>query len=221
MASSIFVYNLLPSAPQIATVVYETLNSIPDDETSYFNMQLLSDSELSGEYVTVQTVEETFYNAAQRSFEQRQAQRASVVYFNIYNNRLEVWGNKTSANRLVFTISTAFQNRISINAIEVSIEGIISKLQDYKVKVSKVCFEDFLFTEDIVGNFTVDLSSYGDAFSVLNKYKEKISRMTIILSCNGMALKISISSKGTIMVYKSRDSFDEDALDTLHAILLK
>ncbi len=221
MASSIFVYNLSLSVPQIASKVYEILSSVPDDETSYFNLQLLSDDELSGEYVTVQTVEETFYNASERSFGQRQAQKANIVNFNIYNNYLEIWGNKTNANRLVFAISTAFQNQISVNAIEISIEDIVSKLHDHKVKVSKVCFEDFLFTEDIVGNFTVDLSSYGDAFSVLNKYKEKISRMTIILPCDGMALKITISSKGAIMVYKSRDSFDDDALDMLHSILLK
>lgn len=221
MASSIFVYNLALSAPKTASKIYEMLTSIPDDETSYFSLQLLSDDELSGEYVTVQTVEETFYNAAERSFGQRQTQKANIVSFYIYNNYLEIWGNKINASRLVFAISNAFRNQISINAVEISIEDIIIKLHNYKVKVSKVCFEDFLFTEDIVGNFTVDLSSYGDAFSVLHKYKEKISRMTIILPCDGMALKLSISAKGTIMVYKPRDSFDDDTLDTLHSILLK
>lgn len=220
MASSIFVFDLLPLTPKMASEVYNRLIAIPDNGQSYFNMQLLSESELSGEYVIVQTVEETFYNAEQRSFEQRQAQRATVVYFNIFNSYLEIWGNKTNANQLVFTISTAFKNSISINAVDISIKNIISKLQSYKVKISKVCFVDFLFTEDIVGSFTVDLSSYGDSFSVLNKYREKISRMTVILLCNGLSLKISISAKGNIMVYKSREDFNEDALGTLHAILL-
>ena len=221
MSSSVFVYDLLPSAPKIASEIYGALNILPDDGTSYFNLQLVSETELSGEYVIVQTVEETFYNALERSFEQRKTQKANVVQFNVYNSRLEIWGNKTSTNRLVFAISTALQNRISINIVEISIQDIINKLHNFKVKVSKVCFEDFLFTEDIVGNFTVDLSSYGDAFSVLNKYKDKISRMTIILPCDGTALKISISAKGNIMVYKAREVFDQDALDTLHAILLK
>ena len=105
--------------------------------------------------------------------------------------------------------------------IIISIENIISKLQTYKVKVSKVCFEDFLFSEDIVGNFTVDLSTYGDVFAVLKKYKEKIARMTAILPCEGTSLKITFSSKGSVMVYKTRDSFEDDMLDMLHAILLK
>ena len=112
--------------------------------------------------------------------------------FTICNDRLEIWGNRTNANKLIFAISSATQNIFSINAVNISIENIISKLQAYKVKVSKVCFEDFLFSEDIVGNFTVDLSTYGDVFAVLNKYKEKIARMTAILPCEGTSLKICL-----------------------------
>jgi len=220
MAHSIFIYNILPSVPQLASNVYNTLQSLPDDETNFFITQLINSNELSGEHIIVQAVNETYYDATKRTFEQRKAQKASIIYFYILNNRLEIWGNKKNVNRLVFTLSTAFQNRMSINAVEISIEDVLNRLHNYKAKVSKVCFEDFLFTEDIVGNFTVDLSSHGDAFSVLNKYQDKISRMTVVFSYNEIAWKICISSKGAIMVYKSRDAFDDDALDILHAILL-
>ena len=221
MATSIFVYNLTPSASKLAADIYRTLSNIPDDGPNYFNLQLLNENELSGEYVIVQTVEESFYNPIDRVFEQRKASKATIVGFTICNDRLEIWGNRTNANKLIFAISSATQNKVSINAVNISIENIISKLQNYKVKVSKVCFEDFLFSEDIVGNFTVDLSTYGDVFAVLNKYKEKIARMTAILPCDGTSLKITFSSKGTVMVYKTRDSFEDDMLDMLHAILLK
>ena len=184
-------------------------------------LQLLNENELSGEYVIVQTVEELFYNPIDRVFEKRKAPKATIVDFTICNDRLEIWGNRTRANKLIFAISSATQNTFSINAVNISIENIINKLQVYKVKVSKVCFEDFLFSEDIVGNFTVDLSTYGDVFAVLNKYKEKIARMTVILPYEGASLKITFSSKGAVMVYKTRDSFEDDMLDMLHAILLK
>ena len=210
MATSIFVYNLTPSTPKLAADIYRTLSNVPDDGPNYFNLQLLNENELSGEYVIVQTVEESFYNPIDRVFEQRKASKATIVDFTICNDRLEIWGNRTNANKLIFAISSATQNIFSINAV-----------QAYKVKVSKVCFEDFLFSEDIVGNFTVDLSTYGDVFAVLNKYKEKIARMTAILPCEGTSLKITFSSKGTVMVYKTRDSFEDDMLDMLHAILLK
>ena len=221
MAISIFVYNLAPAVPFLASKIYDQLSNIPDDKTNYFKLELLNENELSGEYIIVQTVEESFYNPIDRIFEQRKASKATVISFTICNNQLEIWGNKTNAGKLIFAISSATQNQISINAVNISIENIISKLQTYRVKISKVCFEDFLLSEDIVGNFTVDLSTYGDVFAVLNKYREKIARMTAILPCEGTSLKITFSSKGTVMVYKTRESFEDDMLDMLHAILLK
>lgn len=221
MSSSIFAYEINFPSTNIASVIYQTLSDLPDDETNYFNLQLISPTALFGEYITVQIVEESFYDTITRTFEKRQTTKANVINFNINDCYLEIWGNKTHANRLVFAIAKAFHNNISINSIEVSITDIITKLHEYKAKVSKVCFEDFLFTEDIVGNFTVDLSSYGDVFSVLEKYKEKISKLTFTLPCNGVSLKITITSKGTITVYKMRDSYDDEALELLHSILFK
>ena len=57
MATSIFVYNLTPSTPKLAADIYRTLSNVPDDGPNYFNLQLLNENELSGEYVIVQTVE--------------------------------------------------------------------------------------------------------------------------------------------------------------------
>lgn len=219
-SSSIFIYELVVPNKYIATDIYNSLNEIQEDENNYFNLQLVSPNELTGEYVVVQNVEETYYNAEQRTFETRIAPRANVIHFDIFNNQLEIWSNKSNATRLVFTLSNLL-NQISINAIEISLKDIIHKLQYQKVKVSKVCFEDFLFTEDIVGNFNVDLSSYGDAFSVLKKYQDKIARMTVIIPYNDTSLRVSLTAKGSVTVYKSRNLLDEDAISVLHNILLK
>lgn len=219
-SSSIFIYELVTNSTSLASDIYNLLKQFPEDENTYFKLQLVSSNELSGEYVVVQNIEETYYNAAQRTFETRIAPRANVIHFNIFNSQLEIWSNKTNANRLVFTMSNLL-NQISINAIEISLKDIINKLQYQNVKISKVCFEDFLFTEDIVGNFNVDLSSYGDAFSVLKKYQNKIARMTIILPYNDKSIKINLTAKGSVTVYKSRDMLDDDAINLLHDILLK
>ena len=219
-SSSIFIYELVASNASIATDIYNSIKEFQEDEHNYFNLQLVSSNELTGEYVIVQNVEEIYYNAEQRTFDTRIAPRANVIHFDIFNNRLEIWSNKSNAHRLVFTLSNLL-SQISINAIEISLKDIIHKLQFQKVKISKVCFEDFLFTEDIVGNFSVDLSSYGDAFSVLKKYQDKIARMTIILPYNDTSLRISLTAKGSVTVYKSRDLLDDDAINLLHDILLK
>src|SRR5699024_8360064 len=158
------------STPKLAADIYRTLSNVPDDGPNYLNLQLLNENELCGAYVIVQTVDESFYNPIDRVYEQRKASKATSVDVTICHDGLQIGGNRTNANKLIFAISSATQNIFSINAVNISIENIISMLQAYKVKVSKVCFEDFLFSEDIVGNFTVDLSTYGDVFAVLNKY---------------------------------------------------
>lgn len=218
-SSSIFFYELQSSNSITAADIHNQLREYPEDENSYFNLQLISNTELIGEYVIIQNVEETYYNAEQRLFEVRTAPRANIIAFNVIDNHLEIWSNKTNANKLIFAFSTIL-NPISINSIDISLNKIIRKLQHEKAKVSKVCFEDFLFTEDIVGNFTVDLSSYGDAFTVLQKYQDKIARITVIFPCGDAILKLSLTSKGRVVIYKSRDTLDDDAIVLLHNILI-
>jgi hypothetical protein len=220
MAScSIFIYEL--QSPNRITVedIHNRLKEYPEDANAYFNLELISNVELIGEYITVQSVEETYYNPEQRLFETRITPRANIISFTIINNYLEIWSNKTNANRLIFVLSSILQP-ISINSIEVSLKEIINKLQYQKVKISKVCFEDFLFTEDIVGNFTVDLSSYGEAFSVIQKYRDKIANMTIIFSYENAMLKLRLTSKGRITIYKARNTLDDEALLFLHNLLI-
>lgn len=221
MAScSIFIYELSGIEKTSIDDIYNRIKEYPEDEISYFNLELISNTELLGDYVMVQSVEEKYYDTSTRSFEKRVISKANVLSFTLIDNRLEIWGNKTNANKLIFVLSNILDN-ISINAVEICLKEMIPKLMKHRIKVSKVCFEDFLFTEDIVGNFTVDLSSYGDSFSVLQKYQDKISRMTIILPCGDGVLKMSLTSKGRIVVYRTRNDFDEETMLLLHDIIQK
>lgn len=217
-SSSIFIYEL--STPESITVldIHNHLHAFDENENNYFNLQLISDTELIGEYVMVQTVEETYYNTELRLFESRIVPKANVISFSIIDNYLEVWSNKTNANKLTFVLTNLVRG-ISIKAIEISLIETIKKLQLEKAKVTKVCFEDFLFTGDIVGNFTVDLSSYGDAFSVLQQYKDKIARLTVVIPSNDTILKLSLTSKGRVVIYKTRNNLDDETIVLLHKIL--
>lgn len=218
-SSSVFMFEIITDNNEIASLIFDEIKAKEDDQ-SYFNIQLLSANEVDGEYIIVQNTEEIIYNSELRIFETRTFPKATVIYFNITNKILEIWGNQTNANRLIYLLSSCIKE-ISLNAIEISLDAIIEKIQKKRIKVSKVSFEDFLFTEDIVGSFNVDLSSYGDPFSVLIKYKDKIARMTILLPCNNDVVKASITSKGKVIIYKKRDQLDEDAINNLHYLLLK
>ena len=218
-SSSIFIYELRSPAEINVESIYSRLKGYPEDENTYFNLEMISANELLGEYVIVQNAQESCYNPEQRVFEYRIVPKANVISFSITDGFLEIWGNKTSANKLVFELSNLLAP-ISINSVEVTIDTLLEKLKGYKLKVSKVCFQDFLFTEDIVGNFTVDLSSYGDAFSILQKYNDKISSMGGGGGGGGGSIKLRITAKGRVTVYKSRSSMDDEETLFLHQILL-
>lgn len=218
MASSIHFYEILLNDKKLVDIYKILDNSVADNE-NYFSLELISDNELQGEFYIINNIEEQIFNIEKRIFETITSTKASVVQFSIINNKLEVWGNKTNTNKLIFRLSTLIKD-ISFNAIEVSMDSIIDKLANHSVKISKVSLNDVLFTEDIVGNFTVDLSSYGNPFSILKKYKEKINRLSFIYITGEVCTRFMLTSNGNLTVHKNIENMDEDIKSFIRDILL-
>lgn len=218
-SNSIYIYKFNSTKNFSVTDIYNILNEYPEQNMAYFNLDLLSENELLGEYVIIENIKESYYNIENRDFDTRITQKANVISFNIINNYLEIWANKTSAQKFIFLL-TSLLNDISMELVIIHINDILDKIKNFKFKISKVCFDDFLFTKDIVGKFTVDLSSYGNAYSVLEKYKNNIFHLTLIIFYKKSNLKIRLTSKGTITIYKPINSLDNDELYILHHLLL-
>lgn len=218
-SSSVFIYKLKSLNPIDVGTIYSQLKNRPEDGNSYFNFEIISDNELIGEYTIVQNTKESFYNTERRAFESQIVTKADVISFSIKEEILEIRGSKTSASKLVFELSNLI-DPITISSIEVTIDAILEKLKGKKLKITKVCFRDFLFTEDIVGNFSVDLSSYGDAFSILKKYNDKITSITIILYYENTSIKLRIAANGRITVYKKLSTMNDEEIFFIHQILL-
>lgn len=218
-SNSIYIYKFNSTKNFSVTDIYNILNEYPEQNMAYFNLDLLSENELLGEYVIIENIKESYYNIENRDFDTRITQKANIISFNIINNYLEIWANKTSAQKLIFLLRNLLDN-ISIELVIVNINDILNKIKNFKFKISKVCFDDFLFTKDIVGKFTVDLSSYGNAYSVLEKYKSNIFHLTLMIFYKKSNLKIRLTSKGTITIYKPINSLDNDELYILHHLLL-
>lgn len=218
-SNSIYIYKINSPKNIFVTDIYNILNKYPEQDYAYFNLDLLSENELLGEYVIIENIKESYYNIENRDFETRITQKANVISFNIINNYLEIWANKTSAQKLVFLLTNLLDD-ISMELVIVNINDILNKIKKFKFKISKVCFDDFLFTKDIIGKFTVDLSSYGNAYSVLEKYKNNIFHLTLMIFYKKSNLKIRLTSKGIITIYKPINSLDNDELYILHHLLL-
>lgn len=220
MASSrVYFYEVIANEVDFLSDCVDKINNFNDD-FNYFEIENIDEKEIYGKFIVLKNVAVTHFDVEKRAFERRTEVRASIVYFNIFDNIIEVWGNKATTDRLIFILCDLLNN-VSINLVELSLEKIICKLQSEKVVINKVNFKDFIFEKDIIGNFSVDLSSYGDAFGVINKYKSNISKLTITILYNNEPIKISITSNSSVIVYEERENIEDETLTMLRNLLLK
>ena len=77
-SSSIFIYELRSPSEINVESIYSCLKGYPEDENTYFNLEMISANELLGEYVIVQNVQESYYNPEQRVFEYRIVPKANA-----------------------------------------------------------------------------------------------------------------------------------------------
>ncbi len=59
-SSSIFIYELRSPAEMNVESIYSRLKGYPEDENTYFNLEMISANELLGEYVIVQNAQIVF-----------------------------------------------------------------------------------------------------------------------------------------------------------------
>lgn len=216
--TSLYIFKIQNIKQNISSV-YEILKPYVEDSAAYFNLNLISNDELSGEYVYVQNIEQAFYNVEMKTFEVQIIPKATVVPFEIENNCIFVWANRTNVNKLLFKLTTIFHN-ISFSAIEPHLERTLEKIGNYNTKISKVSIEDVVLFEDIVGTFSTDLYSYGDSFSVLKKYKDQLLKLSFqYYSCEA-CISITLNKNGGIIVYKSYKDLDNEQLNFIREIFL-
>ena len=202
-----------------ASFVYEMLSPYTDNNSAYFNLNLISNDELSGEYVYVQNIEQSFYNVEMKTFEIQIIPKAIAVPFEIENNHIFIWSNRTNVNKLLFKL-TAILNNISFSAIEPNLERTLEKIGKYNTKISKVSIENIVLLEDIVGTFSTDLYSYGDSFSVLKRYKDQLLKLSFQYFTGEACITITLNKNGGIVVYKSYKDLDDEQLGFIRKIFL-
>ena len=213
--SSIFIYELEKITP---LEIYNFFSTYSAQENEYFNLDLISDTELIGDYICVHSVEESFFDITKKDFSKRLSTKTNVTSFTINKNHLEIWSNKTNASNFIFMLSKYFP-LASLTRKEISIINMINILKIYKAKISKVRLRDILITEDVIGETLVDLSSYGDSYAFLEKFKGKIVKMTAILSFGNELIRFSFTANGQIVIYRKLNKIDYDIVTFLYGFL--
>ena len=202
-----------------ASEIYNKLNHYEESNENYFILNLISKNEFSGKYIYIQNIEQQIYNIETRSFENQIIPKANTIPFEITNNKILVWANKSNVNRLIF-IFTSIIKGMTLSTINIVINDVLAKINKQNMKITKICLKDIALLEDLIGKFYTDLHSYGDSYGILKKYKDKIEKISIQYYIGDTFLSMTLNQCGNIILYKAYDDIDDDQLDFLKKIFI-
>ena len=218
MPTSLFVYEISSLSSADIGELFSRLSEADSLGESYFNVEWLGDNTFIGEFVIAEMVEESYFDVTSRSLQKHSVQKVKIVRFRLSINLLEVISNKTYTNKLLFTLYSFLNKGVSIVKKEVDFPEIIRNLRSKRVKVTKVCFQDFVFTDGVVGTFTTDFSTYGSPYDILEANVKNITKLTLYLP-GDETVKISLSNNGNITLLSSQDALDEGFLTAIEEIV--
>ena len=202
-----------------ASEIYNKLNHYEESNENYFILNLISKNEFSGKYIYIQNIEQQIYNIETRSFENQIIPKVNTIPFEITNNKILVWANKSNVNRLIF-IFTSIIKGMTLSTINIAINDVLAKINKQNMKITKICLKDIALLEDLIGKFYTDLHSYGDSYGILKKYKDKIEKISIQYYIGDTFLSMTLNQGGNIILYKAYDDIDDDQLDFLKKIFI-
>lgn len=218
--TSLNILNIMSKTNLSVGDIYNCLNNYTEFNDSYFEFNLVSKSEVSGKYVYVQNIEQQLYKIETRSYENQIIQRAVTIPFEIVNNKILVWANKSNVNRLIFVL-TEIIKEITLSQVTISINSILSKLNKNNTKITKVCFCDIALVDDLIGKFATNLYSYGDSYGILKTYQDQIERISFQYYINDTYMTLTLNSNGNIKLYKNYDNIDDEQLEFLKNLFLE
>lgn len=200
--------------------IYDQLNKYEESNENYFILNLISNNELSGKYIYVQNVEQQIYNIEARKFESQIIPKAVTIPFDITNNKILVWANKSNVNRLIYTLTNVIKG-IILSSVNIPISNVLLKINKQNTKITKICLLDIALVDDLVGKFYTDLYSYGDSYGILRKYKNQIEKITFQYYIMDTFLTITLNDNGNITLYKCYDNIDDEQLDFLKTLFIE
>ncbi len=172
-----------------------------------------------------QTRNEVSYNITENRFETVVTSRLAVVKFDIdlLKSVLTVWGNRSIAQRLVTLISQASKNQIIIEDYVVDFPKMVSRISDMDMLIlSKMKLENVMIDSGISASCNVSLVNIEGANSLVKKYCDNISQLSIILGdrLSDSSVSLTFFSSGSIVVYKDRDNIPEEILTQIQEIAM-
>lgn len=202
--------------------IVELLNDSVDT-TERFVVNDYSSDYIDGIYIMNNVSKESIFNMDTMSYENVEVIRNIAINFSIDIGRdiIEVWGNKINAQKLLVRLAILFNNRIITDSINIKIPDIVKRLKQYKLIIGKVKIEDVVLQDNLIASCVFDLTNHEKPYDILNKYKEKLTQVSVILKEeNDTSITVSIYSSGSVLVYRNRENISESILMIIKQICI-
>ncbi|EHI96919.1 hypothetical protein CDLVIII_0181 [Clostridium sp. DL-VIII] len=198
-----------------------TENSEDDDK---FIINEDCNNMLDGYYITYYNSKDIFYNSDTNSLETVIVKRNLIIPFciDLNNKILDVWGSKTNANKLVVKLGILLNHKVTIDAIIINLENIVTKLKNKNVKIGNVKIDNYQIEKGIIANCIFDLKNHNNQLEIIKKYTKNLVKLSLILSNEeDEALTIIINNNGSVVIYKAKEDISFEILEVIRDICVR
>lgn len=193
-----------------------------DSEDSHCVISEQSEDYIGGYYLISIAQNQKIYNFEESKFETVTIKKQNVVKFDIFilSEKMLLWGNKRNSDILITTFVQASHNQIIVDSNKIEYIQVLNNLLAMKdIGFSRMKITNVLIDEGIVANCSVCLSSLDDPRCMVRKYKNSISQLTILIEKGMNPISLTLYSSGSVVISKDRDDIDDEALESINAIV--
>lgn len=221
-SSSILLYKIkFEQEYSIDEIVNRIENDILDE--TRIIVENYTDTALSGIYIYSEIYKSQEYNFQSNNFEVITRKKYVVTEFHIdiKNNYIDIWGIAKNAQKIITSISLAFDNHIVIEALEMKFTRMIEYLsKEEGIHVGKVTARQVVLNDGLLADCTFDLSSEEMPFEMINKYKKNIQKISFRWRCAESVIRMVIHMSGAVTIYKARRIIKDYELECIYKMLL-
>lgn len=202
--------------------VVKSLENNPLEETRII-VNDINNEDVLGTYIYSEVYKSKEYDFTTDTFETVTRKRYIVTEFHINLDGcfMDVWGSEKATQRLISSISLAFDNRCIIEPCELSFKKMISyfERQD-SISIGKISAKQVPLGDELLGDCSFDLSKHDNPFKVISEYIDYIQKIGLKWKCVKTQISMTIYKSGAISIYRNRHLISEEELKNIYEMLL-
>lgn len=193
----------------------------PDDDDG-FVLNESTNNFIDAIFVISFIAKELVYNTQKRSFEPIETKKRIPIPFSIdfEKQRIEIWGSKTNAQKLITSLAILLNNQVVIDGIQISLERVLTNLKKHQISVGKVKVENIVFEKNLIASCTFDLTTNENPYLILEKYKKDLMQISASIKNISESVTVTFYANGSITIYKQKEFIPSEIMSKLIDICL-